>query len=401
MQLLTSALGGYTADQLEAALRRGVLALSPRFEVLDQALGHIGNLSTVQKASVEMNVDRDIKGALTLTMLPDPLLPYSTSPFSRYIKPWFRCLMFDGGYAEWAQGCFFWTKPHRDLPGTGSEQWSLTCGDRSHALTVGGPGPLGYTIAAGTRQTDAIITILQTVFGPDVDISRIVASSSVTAAPIARDIVADTPAATDSNSSGTPGTMWSDILQPLAASLGYYSLWFDANGSPVSEPVPDLASAPADVTYSNGKGSLLQNPVAVDADLSSLANRVFVRQQSASPDAPFLMGSADLNDLIPGHPYSQAMTGLIYIDAVLDDTTASTQDDLDARARAELYARASMYQKVGAKTQAWPVHEAFDIVGLQYDGDADFDTEKTLHEAGWTLDLFTGDTSRSLRRIAP
>lgn len=403
--------GRYTLAQLTDALQGGYLALSPRFEVLDANLARLGDLSNVTKGIVTMNVDRAIKGSLDIEMLPDVLLPFATSPFTRYVKPYFRALMPDAGFVEWPQGVYLWNRPKRAPKGTGVEPWTLTLGDRGHMLLAGGPGPNGYSVASGVKQTDAIKQTLQTVFGSGIDISRITPSLSTVAGPLTWDMTQDTAIAaatspsggakaTASGTTGTNGTTWADILQALHASLGYYSVWFDGVGRPVSIPTPNLATAAAGVTYSSGAKSLLLMPVVVDEVLDALANRVIVRAKNAAAGSVYDIATADLNTLIPGHPYSQAVIKF-YIDAIVDDTVAGTLADLQARANAELFTRAAMYQSVDIKTQAWPVHEAFDVVGVQWTGDSDFNTAKNLHERTWALDLFTGATTRTLRRIVP
>lgn len=461
MRLLSSALptGQYSTAQLTTALTNGALAVSPRFELLDQTLTRIGDLSTVTSGAVTMNVDRAVKGSLDMTLVAgDPLLPFSVGPFTRYVKPYFRILMPDGGLAEWPQGVFVVGRPKRTVTGQGVELWQYTLGDRGYVMLSGGPGIGGYTIAAGVKVTDAIVQTFQTIFGSSVDVSNIVGATSIVASALTWDLAADAPpsvsvsqpisaknlrpidlkatlkasnggnngdpnhpgtksansaapaptvtsptsGATSGSSavSGTNGTTWADILEALHAAIGYYSPFFNATGAPVSKPMPNLATATADAVYASGSSSILVAPVTVEDQVDSIANRVICRSKNASPTAPYGIATADLNTLIPTHPYAQQNIGF-YIDAVVDDTVAGSLVDLAARAQLELYTRAQMYNKVGIVTQAWPVHEAFDVIGVQWSGDSDFDTQRTLQEREWKLNLFTGETARTLRRIVP
>jgi hypothetical protein len=155
-----SPVGKYTVAQLEQALRAGTGSIGCRFDVT--GVPGLSNLTTVTAATVEWNVDRTIKGSLTLTMWPEPAL--LRQQFKARITPWFQIRMPDDGIAEWPLGVYIWTQPKRNIQGTAAkadtpatgystapDTWTVELLDQLSLLNYSGPPASGYTIPAGTR----------------------------------------------------------------------------------------------------------------------------------------------------------------------------------------------------------------------------------------------------------
>src|SRR6476619_3961670 len=150
--LATSVFG---ADAVETALRASTGVIGCRFDVLDNNLSIVGTLDDlVTAASVEMNVDRTIKGSLTLRMLPATSLVDML--FQRRIRPVLQIGMPGGLTAEYTMGVYVWNTPSRSRPDGGAEVWDIVLGDQMHVLDAGGPGINGWTVASGTAISSAI-----------------------------------------------------------------------------------------------------------------------------------------------------------------------------------------------------------------------------------------------------
>lgn len=197
---------------------------------------------------------------------------------------------------------------------------------------------------------------------------------------------------------GAVGTSWFDILDALHAHAGYHPPWFDLTGRYRATPIPDLQSAPAAKTYEDSGSGVVIIPVRSSENLSYIANRVFARGSSAN--GFYDVATSDLNDLSPGHPLSQQVIGF-YIDVMVSDPHASTIDQLQVTADTELNKRLKHCAgQIDMDTLAWPVHEAFDIIGVVYSTDAELGgAGVTTLEASWDLDLRTGHMSHVLDRI--
>jgi hypothetical protein len=379
----------YTSAQINARLYDAAVPMGARFDLLDARDAYQGALpagtdatapGSIIAAKVSMNVDRAIKGALELTMLPDSRLVNQL--FLRRIRPWLQISMPNGDIVEFPVGTYIWNVPTRDLE-PGLEIWNVTLGDKGHLLDAGGPGPAGFSAATGELVTDVVKRAL-TQIGLT-DFTRIAPAQTVVTADLTWGL---------SDADGQPMT-WTKVLEALLGPANYYSLFFDGNGLPVARQVPDLSHAPADVTYSTDTSSITLG-ATVNQDLARIGNRVTVIAKS--PSGFTGSSTADANTLVPNHPLSQASIGY-YIDQRIDDQVSSTQTSLDSRARSELYQALSCYESATLNTLANPVHEAFDVVGFQWTGDSEFSTAANFHERAWSIDLFEFTMTHELRRL--
>jgi len=405
---------GYTAEEVETVLRSSVYRYSSRFEILDPDMELVGELDTVTGAVVDMNIDRAIKGALSLRMLPDDRL--RNVPLQFRIKPWFIIDMPDGGQIEFPLGVYAWAVESGTLD-LADEVWEVELGDQLIILDGGGPGPRGFQVADGTAHTAAIGQIL--ALGGITDLSGISPSGSRLVGPHAWGLTRvrqgwgflyiderrpergwgffHIDGEWVQEELPTRTTTLLDIAGELHEGLGYNGPWINPDGLYRATPTVDLADATAGTTYGSADDSITLPPIRKAQDQERIANRVFV--WSENPEATTTFAEADANDIVPGHPWSQANTGY-YRDKFVGSSSADTPDKAIALARKELLTSLSFYQRLSFDSFAWPVHEAFDIVGVWIrEASDDLSTERLFHERAWSLNLLSGRMTHEVRRL--
>lgn len=379
----TLASGDYSATQVEAQLRAGHHLFGTRFDVYDPAGALVGQLDDVVTAAVvEWNADRDYKGSLAVTLFASSLLGLDV--YERLVQPVYLLLMPDGGLAEFPLGMYIWHgSPDRQIGGGTPELWSATLYDLAVWLDDGGPGLTGYSIGAGTLVSTAIAEV-HALAGTDLFGLSIDPSASTIDSPLTFDIT---------DSTGNLNT-WRRILGVLHEQGGYYSPWFDATGAARAMLVPDLSAADPSVTYGTSQTGVTLEPVRTGHDLNRRANRVIARAQTAGGGYSYAVADADVS--FPEHPWRHNAIGR-YIDVLLEPSSAN---GLQAAAAAALSQRLTSYQTVQLRSLAWPVHELFDIVAVQWADDTELDGGANYHERRWSLDLIDGEMNHDLRRIA-
>lgn len=403
MRSLATDDGRYTADQVDEQLRAGAGVTACEFRLLDVDLNHIGDLTpNVTAATVDVDVDRAIKGALHLEVVPQDLPAeapdLATAWFEYYVQPWWMTRMPDGGWATFPMGVFVWRPPDRDLDGVTADgedgdMWSLDLGDRGHDLDSSGPGPGGFKASPDEKVTDVVKRVLRRAGIPDTDgiadsdellnawhTWTLVRNTRTVAAPNA-------PFGVRLASDDTQPERWRTIADDLLDSIGYTSIWFDGKGLPRAEPEEQLARSSPDVVYTTGQDGVVLRPQRTEQDPARVANRVFCRAQRRN--GGLVYGMADADDVVPGHPLAQEQIRR-YIDVVEDVNVAPSKGALEARARKRLLRRLSTYQVLELDTLAWPVHEAFDVVGVELAGDSEFGDLVLLHERSWSMVLRGG-----------
>lgn len=425
------ATGRYTADQVEAALRAPSAQYGCRFEILGPGLDKIDDLEVgpggVVDAAVEVNVDQAIKGSMDLRMLPVEDLRDRT--FTRRVKPWFRLMMPDGGWAEWPQGVFVWGIPDRDLVGVGQEEWSITLGDQLQILDLAGPGARGFTVHTGNGVTDAIKRCLRRA-GFD-DTSGVVdsddefdeaktwvfstprtrarrqrefyeallgqnAGASAQARAIRYAIEQRlVPLREKAPDADNDRVSWLEIIEDCCDAIGYSSPWFDGDGICRVEPHQNLTTVDPDHVVATDPDGLLLT-AATSHELDRVKNRFFLKSENARVQNRLAVVDAD--ELMPNHPLCASKIGF-HIDGHEIDRVAPSHAALVKRARKRLFQALSTYETVDVNTLAWPVHEAFDVVGFRWDNDPDYEVRQVFHQRRHTLDLFTGEMARNLRRV--
>lgn len=396
----------YTHAEVAAQLKADSAKYTARFDVLNSNNNKVGDIDGyVVEAFIEFDADREIKGSLDLTLLPVSNL--ADDLFNYRIKPWFGVVMPDGGTAEYAQGVYMWALPNRELVGLGSggDTWTMTLPDLGWALDMSGPGINDFKIERGQKITGGIRRALQAA---KFDVLRgIVPSEEVSLENLfwsrRRNVWTYKGAGgkrrIDSN---IESETWRTIIEDLTDLLGYDELWFDHNGNPVAAPSVDVTRVRPDVVFESGPDGILLTPLTVEHQWENIANRVFARNKARNHEH-MNVGRADANNIIPNHPFSQRKIGH-YIDVEIDLRGNIGLPALNAAARRQLFRRMSSVEIVEATTLAWPVSQAYDIIGLRLDDDHTFATQRNFHETRWTLQMVStgegiGTMVRRLRRI--
>lgn len=407
------AYGAFSDAEVAAQLRASDPKFDFRYEILDRSFNVVGELPTVISAATEHSVDRDHKGALTLTLgayegLRDQMLRY-------LIRPYIRLRMPNHQWVEYPDGAYLWVDPERDLPALDAEEWRVTLVDQTWRLSVASPGPSGFLVRKGQKVTDIIRDIYRGLGYTDLsgiaDSDETIAETKywVYLTPntpeygqrkdlqqqldsIRRDLKTETDEAKrielsnaetvtsskllelDTSAPATDETFvnWGSILSQLQAGIGYSSPDFDATGErPIAQPARDLATEGADHHYVTDDRSILES-LSITPDHSAVANRVFVK--ASNVDGLYGMVSADANDLFPNHPLAQRFVK-DYLDIPIEDSTAGTTDALQARCNAELGLRLAKLKNMTMTVGLNPAHAANDLVGTTWSGDPDLGTE--------------------------
>lgn len=406
------ATGPYTDAQVKTQLRQANNRMGSRYELLDRSFRvDPAPLDTVIDATVEHSIERDHMGALTLTL--DPFEGLRDALLRALIRPYFRLQMtlYGGGWAEWPEGAYLWIDPERDLSATSDDQWKVTLGDQCWRLSLAGPGLQGFKIGRGEYVTD-VIKRIYTLLGYT-DLSLIVDSEEKFAA--GRFFIRQTPRtlayghrhdvesslssirrelkdATDAKVAAqlraqeaaltaellaldvsTPATEtsfvnWGQILSTIQLGIGYCKPHFDKTGArPIARPARDFTASPDHVYITNDESVL--KSLSVTPDFASIGNRVIGVADNV--DGYYGTAVADANDQWPNSALAQKHV-IDYIDVPLDFPTADSGDALQAAVDAELARRIVKHKSTTASIGAGPAHEPYDLVGIQWTGDADF-----------------------------
>lgn len=437
--MLPLARQGFTNAQVEAVLRSPHCNYGCRFELLDYDNNVVSkNYGNIISASVECDVDQKLTTSLQMQMLPDTRL--LDSPFLYRIKPYFQvsgATLPEGVVLEFPMGVYVWNIPERSIDGGGAELWDVTLADQLHVLDAGGPGLGGFSAAKDSLQIDSIKRLLS--LGHINDTTGVQYSASRFSGPRSWGLTRlrqgwgfmmlendpewqpgwgpfhwlDPTGNNDINSPGViiqPGrtapdvnynqrtTTILDILREVHEGLSFQVPWFDANGRYSAKHVRDLSKPTADVTYGTAANGITISPIQTQNDLGKFCNRVAIWNEGA--DAAIFFVTLDANDVVPGHPLSQARLKF-YADRFISRSTADSQQGAEMQARKELLDGLAVYQRAQWNTLAWPVHEPYDLCGLYVAGDQEFGTMQYFELRKYTFDLVSGQMQLVGNRIYP
>lgn len=459
------ATGNYTAAQVTTQLLSGTGARSCRFDVLDRNLNVVRPLANVYGATVTMDATRDIKSTLQLNMLPDTqLAPFNSYirayyrirmpdqgiaewPIGTYVwtKPkrhvsglrgrdeWnieipdlHQLLLFSGpgpgGYTL-AQGSTTTTAiknvlttvlPSADTSGI-TPSASTTGGPLTWDITADYDAQVASQLATRAAQDQLRLKLAQAT--SDLQYFQVLMWNATAAgndaaahdagihADWSKELIRQigdpnkySVTVAPASHQGTSGNTWWNVIKELAASIGYYEPFFDAKGRLMTGAMPNLVAQAPVATFTSGASSILTFPIDTDEAHDQIANRVTVRGKT--PQGMFAYAVADADTFAPNHPLAHNKIGY-YIDAVVDDSVAGSQNDLQNRANAQLQRRLFAYDTVMFTTVCWPVMQLYDVVGIQVAGDYDFSTLQNVYVTGYAFDLFHGHMTTTAQRISP
>lgn len=409
----------YTAAQVEAALHAATGRFSCRFDLLDDDLNYVADLSPwVRAADLDVDTERPIKGGLNLTLAPDSDLPVddlATALWRYCVKPWWQVVMDDGGVAAYPLGVFSWVKPDRAVEGQRDQahggvvqEWTAKLGDLGHWIDLSGPGPGGFKVVPSDLVTDVIVRVLKRLGFRDM--SGVKHSTQKAGSYYTWSLVRNTtarpwrvdaahPYGISITSNTTVPETWRTVLGDLTDAIGYDEVWFNGDGVPQVGPARALQRTDPDKVYDTEKDQGLILSMGASHEWSRIANRVFCRAQRKS--GTLYYGMADADKVVPGHPLSHGVTNR-YVDLVVDVPATASASALEAQARSILLKRLATFQVVELEAMIWPVHEPFDVVGLAFSGDDEFDApaiggssggEFMFHQASYRATLRADDDS--------
>lgn len=361
--------GVYSPAAVQAALQgQG----SPRrftfdYRRLDATLTDQGALSFVEGGSVSLDGTADVHRSASFTITEGDTLNYLTDR----IKPYVRLTMPDGGQVSWPQGVFLLSSPDRTLNEDATVSRSVTAYDQT-VILQGDLVADRYSIAAGTKYTDALATAVGGYGFP----ANIVASTKTL--PTAIDWEGGTPKLT--------------IVNDLLSAINYAAAWFDENGVFQAVPyvLPDTVTP--GYTYATDSTSTILGTPSQSLDLFSVPNKwVLV---VAEADRPAI--TSVYTNTSPTSPTSTVNRGRT-ITKYDTSQTAPDQATLDSLAARMAFEDSQVYETVSFDSGLMPFHSDLDVLGASVNGLALGSVK--FQETAWSMDLAIGGTmSHTLRR---
>lgn len=361
--------GVYAATDVQAVLQgqNGPRRLAFDFRRLNANNVDQGSLTQVKSGSVVLDALADVHRSASFSLVEGDVIDYGKDR----IKPYVRLTMPDGGVVSWPQGVFLLSSPDRVLSPDTTVARTVTAYDQT-VILQGDSVDDRYSVAAGTRYTDAITTV-------------------VSAYPFARNVVASAktlPVTID----WPGGTSKLVIINDLLAAINYRAAWFDEDGTFQAVPyvLPDTV-APGYV-YATDETSTLLGDITHSLDLFSVPNRwVLVVSEADRPALTSVYVNSAASS--PTSTVSRGRTITRYDSS----QTAPDQATLDSLAARMAFEDSQVYETVGFSTALMPFHSDLDVIGVSANNLALGSVK--FQEVGWSMDLRVGGSmTHSVRR---
>jgi hypothetical protein len=290
--------------------------------------------SRVDRGSVEMDLDREVKMVFNVELRDPDIIWY----YNNYLAP-FITLEYSSGKRYRFQLGLFSTRPpsktYTPLSVSGRmEAYDLTW--RLLNQNVSEP----HNLPAGKNYVEAVYDRIR-----NSNFSRIYIppTTKVLAEP----------------RSWKPGTPVLRIINDLLEGCGYYSLWASRYGILRSMPYLDLNAIEPIKTYVGGEDGAVLEPIATEPVLTTLANHVIVIKDTGESG----LLKAVRKNLNPASPTSIQNLGLIT--RVVDATNAENQTDVDALANRLMQEWGSVEVNGTLRTLPEPWHNLHEVYQLQ------------------------------------
>jgi hypothetical protein len=361
--------GVYTAAAVQQALqgRTGPRRLTFDFQRLNATNGYMGPLHNVEAGTVTLDGPAEVHRSASFTIVEGDTINYLTDR----IKPYVRLTMPDGGQVSWPQGVFLLSSPDRELAPIGGVTRTVAAYDQTVILQGDLIGDR-YSVAAGTRYTDAI-TAAVAGYGFAANVT-----TSTKTLPVAIDWAG--------------GTSKLTIVNDLLAAINYAAAWFDEDGTFQAVPyvLPDTV-VPGYV-YATDSTSVIVGNIGHSLDLFNVPNKwVLVVSE---PDRAVL--TSTYTNTVASSPTSTVSRGRT-ITKYDTGQTAPDQGTLDGLAARMAFEDSQVYEAVTFTTALMPFHSDLDVLGVSVDGLALGSVK--FQEVGWSMDLRVGGTmTHSVRR---
>ena len=314
---------------------------------VDRATGaSTGPLGHVSDADLRIDLEDDLRwsGHLTWSGPADEEPDWrQTQVAARY-----SATLADGSAVSWPMSVYRCATSRRDHDGDHvSVRVSLY--DRSLPLRRGRTRT-SYTLARGTTVVPAVRSLLAT---------------HAAGAPC---VVEDSAATLRSDMTWDGGTPWATVIDDLLGAIGYTRLAADRDGVLRSGPHVAPTDRPVVWTYAPGPSALHSGRWGHEEDDYDVPNRVTLVSRGDG-DAEALTSTVTLDDLVPGHPLSQAVTGE-WVDLFEEGVEAATQAVLDAEARRRLMAGLRVASTVDVSHAPLPLLPGDRVRWARLDADA-------------------------------
>jgi hypothetical protein len=361
--------GVYSATAVQQALQGqgGPRRLAFDFRRLNSSNVDQGSLLQVTAGTVTLDALADVHRSASFTLIEGDTIDY----LKDRIKPIVRLTMPDGGTVSWPQGVFLLSSPDRVLSPDTAVTRTVTAYDQT-VILQGDSVDDRYSVAAGTRYTDAITSVVS-AYG----FARNVTTSTKTLP-----VTIDWPG----------GTSKLVIINDLLAAINYRAAWFNEDGTFQAVPyvLPDTV-VPGYI-YATDETSVLVGDISHNLDLFNVPNRWVLVVSEA--DRPAL--TSTYTNALASSPTSTVSRGRTITKYDTGQTAAdqATLDDLAARMAFE---DSQVYETVGFTTALMPFHSDLDVLGVSANGLALGSVK--FQEVGWSMDLRVGGSmSHSVRR---
>jgi hypothetical protein len=348
----------------------GQRAASFEFELLDKQNSFLGSLDVEMSAppSVSNNINRSPKRTMSGLSLP-PSVTKQVNTLTDRVKPWM--LMQDG--TRWPLGVFLFADASRDgglQAGTGGfaapELGYWTTGTMSDQLLTVDQGSRGINFyGPGKLIFDALVQQLTAAGIVDFHIDP-------TSAVVADWVV------------WKPNTSRLKVINDLLAMAGFYSLYFDNNGTGQCRKVPALEAV--DPAFMYGPGGNVFADTIVESDDQLTAYNSYVAVNSSFTASP-IWGEWR----VPASAENSYEKRGFYVVKEIDQQGLQTNAQAAAAAKAFGLADYASYRWVNFSTAIDPRRDTFDV--CDWLGDK-------YRAQGWDFELVDGaDMKHSLRRI--
>lgn len=358
---------GYSREAIIAALHAPHRDVRFTYDVLDEANERIGELSTVESATVENNsLATNVKRTAKLKTGETSDINF----LSDRIRPWFVLKMPDGGEASWPLGIFLPITPSRSVTRFGQvrdveayDQLLVLLDDKVEDR---------YVVAAGTNYVTAVETLLASA--GIVDYSIISTDKTL---PSTRD--------------WSPGTEKLRIINELLRAVNYSPLYFNSEGRAIGKQYQRPSDRGSGYEYAADERSILVPELSAELDLFGVANKWIATVSEANrPPLTATYTNAELTS-----PTSVPRRGRTIVDFRKVD--AADQESLDAYVQRIAFEASQVYEIIEVETALMPHHENDEIVRVTYP-DASIGAKYSEHT--WSLPLKAGAKMKhKLRRV--
>lgn len=360
------AVNGYEAEDVRAELHRSGRTISFRYDLLDvtNVRQDIEITTFVNACRVANNSLADINRTAELAIYDTGVIDWQADR----IKPWYRLLMPDGGYAEWPLGVFLLATTRRQRGGirpvVAYDQTLVLLDDKVTTR---------YTVTATTNIVTAILSVLT-----GAGITAVDYTATTETMPVDRD--------------WPPGTTKLRIVQDLLNMISYRSIYFNGSGRAVLVPYQRPDQRSEEYEYATDSLSLLSPDFDHELDLFSIPN--IWKLVVGEPDRTVL--TSEYTNDEASSPTSTITRGRNIVD-YRERVEATSQDALDDLAEQLAFEASQVYESIEVHTAAMPHHEDSDLLKLTHSG-ADVDAK--FVETQWDLECKAGSKMKHrMRRV--